>query len=141
MAHSNGNPFLKTRRGDDISGHILVAGAHATTINQHSPRDNRLMLPKKTSTKLWSDDYHVYDLEWKSDRITLKVDEEQYGDQEVPPSLFNNPVSTLNCKYVTNFTFFPVPISPSFFICSSCNTANNLRSQGRNMTSLFLVIF
>lgn len=99
------------------------------------------MLPKKTSTKLWSDDYHVYDLEWKSDRITLKVDEEQYGDQEVPPSLFNNPVSTLNCKYVTNFTFFPVPISPSFFICSSCNTANNLRSQGRNMTSLFLVIF
>ncbi|XP_012241954.1 beta-1,3-glucan-binding protein 1 [Bombus impatiens] len=91
VAHSNGNPFLKTRRGDDISGHILIAGAHATTINQHSPRDNRLMLPKKTSTKLWSDDYHVYDLEWKSDRITLKVDEEQYGDQEVPPSLFNNP--------------------------------------------------
>lgn len=65
------------------------------------------MLPKKTSTNLWSDDYHVYDLEWKSDRITLKVDEEQYGDQEVPPSLFNNPVSTLNCKYVTTFTFFP----------------------------------
>lgn len=135
MAHSNGNPFLKTRKGDDISGHILAAGAHATTINQHSPHDNRLMLPKKTSTKLWSDDYHVYDLEWKSDRITLKVDEEQYGDQVVPPSLFNNPVSTFL------FTFFPVSISPSFFICSSCNIANDLRSQGRNMTSLFLVIF
>lgn len=92
VAQSNGNPFLKLQDGSDISGHVLLGGAHATKIQPLPIEDNRLNLPKKTATDLWSDNYHVYDLKWKRGKITLMVDGEQYGEQTVP-TLHDTPVS------------------------------------------------
>lgn len=90
VAQSNGNPFLKLQDGSDMSGHVLLGGARATKI-QYPIEDNRVNLPKKTATDLWSDNYHVYDLKWKRGKITLMVDGEQYGEQIVP-TLHDTPV-------------------------------------------------
>ncbi|KOC61578.1 Beta-1,3-glucan-binding protein [Habropoda laboriosa] len=92
VAHSNGNAVLRSSEGYDLSGYVLWGGAHAINIGQSKIQDNRASLPTKTSNSLWSDDYHVYDLVWRSGRITVKVDGEQYGEQKVP-ALYDTPVS------------------------------------------------
>lgn len=92
IAHAVGNPSLRSQNGLDLSGRNLLGGAHATNMEQQFHHDNQLNLPRKTSDSLWSDDYHVYDLEWKSGRVTVKVDGEQYGEQKVP-ALYDTPVS------------------------------------------------
>ncbi|CAK9833822.1 Beta-1,3-glucan-binding protein 1 [Anthophora retusa] len=92
VAHSNGNPVLRSPEGYDLSGYVLLGGAHALNIGQNKIQDNRASLPAKISNSLWSDDYHVYDLEWRSGRITVRVDGEQYGEQKVP-ALYDTPAS------------------------------------------------
>lgn len=102
IVHSNGNSVLMSQDGNDLSGHFLLGGAHATDINSHVPHDNKLNLPKKKSETLWSDEYHVYDLEWKPNQIIVKVDGVEYGQQNVP-GLYDIPVSNnyliINDKY------------------------------------------
>ncbi|KOX70541.1 Beta-1,3-glucan-binding protein [Melipona quadrifasciata] len=105
VAQSNGNPFLKLQDGSDMSGHVLLGGAHATKI-QLPIEDNRVNLPKKTATDLWSDNYHVYDLKWKRGKITLMVDGEQYGEQTVP-ALHDTPVYINIGLVVGGHTTFP----------------------------------
>ncbi|XP_054015580.1 beta-1,3-glucan-binding protein 2-like [Hylaeus anthracinus] len=83
VAHSVGNPTLTTHNDEDISGRVLLGGAFAINLDQHLLQDNRMDLPMKTSSSLWSDDYHVYELEWKSGSVSVKVDGEQYGQQQV----------------------------------------------------------
>lgn len=92
IVHSNGNSVLISQDGNDLSGHFLLGGAHATDINSNVPQDNKLNLPKKKSETLWSDGYHVYDLEWKPNQIIVKVDGVEYGQQNVP-ALYDIPVS------------------------------------------------
>lgn len=80
------------RDGEDIGGHVLLSGVHVTNLNQNLQQDNRMHLPTKTSSSLWSNEYHVYELEWRSGHISVKVDGVQYGEQNVP-ILYDKPVS------------------------------------------------
>ncbi|XP_076173185.1 beta-1,3-glucan recognition protein 1 [Ptiloglossa arizonensis] len=91
IAHSVGNPILRMRDGEDIGGHVLLSGVHVTNLNQNLQQDNRMHLPTKTSSSLWSNEYHVYELEWRSGHISVKVDGVQYGEQNVP-ILYDKPV-------------------------------------------------
>ncbi|KAG6801368.1 gram-negative bacteria-binding protein 1-2 precursor [Apis mellifera caucasica] len=106
IVHSNGNSVLMSQDGNDLSGHFLLGGAHATDINSHVPHDNKLNLPKKKSETLWSDEYHVYDLEWKPNQIIVKVDGVEYGQQNVP-GLYDIPVYINIGLAVGGHTIFP----------------------------------
>ncbi|XP_076763456.1 beta-1,3-glucan recognition protein 1 [Xylocopa sonorina] len=106
LAYSAGNPSLRLEHsnGQDISGHILQSGAHATDVDQQ--QTNQLNLPTKFSTSLWSDNYHVYDLEWRRGKIIAKVDGELYGEQSVP-ALYETPVYLNLGVAVGGLTYFP----------------------------------
>lgn len=87
IASSAGNKELKNSDGDTISGRILSAGGLSISLNEnHVQSTNRLSLPKRMSQQLWSDDYHVFELQWKSGLIVVKVDGIQYGEQVVDAS-------------------------------------------------------
>ncbi|XP_076380461.1 beta-1,3-glucan-binding protein 1 [Megalopta genalis] len=90
IANSFGNPTLITTSGKDIGSHVLQAGAVVTTLGNGNIRDNRMDLPTKTLNVLWSEHYHVYEVEWRRERLVLKVDGQQYGEQRVP-YLFDAP--------------------------------------------------
>ncbi|EFN86539.1 beta-1,3-glucan-binding protein 2 [Harpegnathos saltator] len=84
IASSTGNEELKTSDNKDVSGHILHAGGLVTSVNdKNGPTDSHSKLPKRSSGKLWSDDYHIFEIEWKSGLIIVKVDNVQYGEQIV----------------------------------------------------------
>ncbi|XP_076645519.1 beta-1,3-glucan-binding protein 1-like isoform X2 [Halictus rubicundus] len=91
IAHSFGNPTLITEDRKDIGNHLLQAGAQVSNVDNNDLQNNRIDLPSKSSGSLWSDDYHVYELEWRHERLILKVDGEQYGEQRIPV-LFDVPV-------------------------------------------------
>ncbi|XP_017882775.1 beta-1,3-glucan-binding protein-like [Ceratina calcarata] len=104
VAHSAGNPSLSTKDGNDISGRVLMGGGHAINVKQR--QDNLYNLPRKSADSLWSDGYHLYELEWKRGRLTLKVDGEQYGEQTLP-SLFETPAYVNIGLAVGGLTVFP----------------------------------
>ncbi|XP_076282950.1 beta-1,3-glucan-binding protein 2-like [Lasioglossum baleicum] len=83
VAHSFGNPTLVTTSGKNIGGRLLRAGGHVTTLDNNDLQDNLLYLPSGISTPLWSDDYHVYEVEWGRERLVLRVDGHQYGEQRL----------------------------------------------------------
>lgn len=90
IAHSAGNPSLQTQDGQDLSGHVLRGGGFMITSSDHNKQHNLWNLSAKKSSSLWSDSYHVYDLVWEPGKVTIKVDNEQYGEQQLPTS-FNSP--------------------------------------------------
>ncbi|XP_076284209.1 beta-1,3-glucan-binding protein 1-like [Lasioglossum baleicum] len=106
IAHSFGNPTLITDDMKDISNHLLQGGAYVTNVEKNNLQDNRIDLPSKSSDTLWSDDYHVYELEWRRERLNLKVDGEQYGEQRVP-ALFDTPAYVNVGLGVAGHSFFP----------------------------------
>jgi hypothetical protein len=99
IASSPGNEELKSPDGVDINNHILCAGALVTSLNESDNSNNRLQLSKRSSRKSWSDSFHIYEIEWKSGLIVMKVDGVQYGQQNVDNS-FGKPVRTLKCDYI-----------------------------------------
>ncbi|XP_076639542.1 beta-1,3-glucan recognition protein 1 [Colletes latitarsis] len=106
IGHSFGNPMLRSHDGIDISGHVLIGGAFETNLNQIIHHNTRFNLPLRTSSKLWSEEYHVYELEWKSGIISVKVDGERYGEQSVPP-LYETPVYLNVALAVGGHVLFP----------------------------------
>lgn len=104
VAYSAGNPSLSTKDGNDISGRVLMGGGHAINVKQH--QDNLYNLPRKTSNSLWSDGYHVFELEWRRGQATLKVDGEQYAEQTLP-ALYEAPVYINIGLAVGGLTTFP----------------------------------
>ncbi|KAH0949078.1 hypothetical protein HN011_005288 [Eciton burchellii] len=86
IASSLGNEELKSPDGVDINNHILCAGALVTSLNESDNSNNRLQLSKRSSRKSWSDSFHIYEIEWKSGLIVIKVDGVQYGQQNVDNS-------------------------------------------------------
>ncbi|XP_071578190.1 uncharacterized protein [Temnothorax nylanderi] len=84
IASSVGNEELRTPEGETISGHILAAGGLTVSLNESNAQsNNRMTLPKRQSGKTWSDDFHIFEIEWKSGLIVVKVDGVQYGEQAV----------------------------------------------------------
>lgn len=71
VASSLGNPSLKTADGLEIGGIVLRGGAIRSkerTDNTYLPDGNL------TLGNYWSDLFHTYELIWKPDELTLKVD-------------------------------------------------------------------
>ncbi|XP_071566751.1 gram-negative bacteria-binding protein 1-2 [Temnothorax nylanderi] len=87
IASSVGNEELRTPEGETVSGHILAAGGLTASISESNAQsNNRMTLPKRQSGKTWSDDFHIFEIEWKSGLIVVKVDGVQYGEQAVDGS-------------------------------------------------------
>lgn len=80
-----GNEALTTSNGEDISGHILRAGALTIFVNE-SENTNLSNLPRRQSSKSWADDFHIFEIEWNSGLIVIKVDGVEYGQQVVDNS-------------------------------------------------------
>ncbi|XP_076302470.1 beta-1,3-glucan-binding protein 1-like [Lasioglossum baleicum] len=129
VAFATGNPSLVSHTGQDFSGHILLAGAHVMDINQQSMQNNLYRLPNKASDSAWSNNYHVYDLEWRSGQITIKVDGEQYGEQQVP-ALYDTPVYVNLGLGVGGHTIFP-----------DSSVSGNYKKPWRDFTSKALYLF
>ncbi|KAL6434020.1 hypothetical protein ACFW04_005876 [Cataglyphis niger] len=85
IASSVGNEILRTSEGENISNHILSAGGLTISLNE-SNAQNINQLPKRPSSKSWADDFHIFEIEWKSGLIVIKVDGVQYGEQTVDGS-------------------------------------------------------
>ncbi|EFN62569.1 Beta-1,3-glucan-binding protein [Camponotus floridanus] len=82
IASSMGNEALTTPDHKDISGHILRAGGLTSSLNE-SGSTNWSKLPKRLSSKTWADEPHIFEIEWSSGLIVVKVDEVEYGQQTV----------------------------------------------------------
>jgi len=95
IASSVGNEELRTSEGETVNGRVLIAGGLTVSLNEtNAESTNRMTLPKRQSSKLWSDDFHIFEIEWKSGLIVVKVDGVQYGEQTVDVS-FGKPVLKL----------------------------------------------
>jgi len=105
IASSVGNERLTTFDGDTVTvSGVLCAGGLFVPLNDTDAQNNRQMLSKRRSSASWSDDFHVFEIEWKSDRITVKVDKVEYGEQYVDGS-FGKPVSVLALFIICLFVF------------------------------------
>lgn len=99
-----GNPELKSAEGDELGGRILRGGfLSRTTLTTANLTTLRATdgTKYKTSNKLWSDDYHIYEMEWKPKVITVKVDGESYGEK-----WFDSPLQTpvINNFFLKKYT-------------------------------------
>lgn len=94
VASASGNPTLISQQGTDLSGYILCAGALSPVqMSQgQSPYTARTELLRRNSGILWSEDFHIYEIEWREDRILAKVDKTIYGEQKIVGNTFNQPV-------------------------------------------------
>lgn len=92
IASSVGNEELTTPEGETVNGRILAAGGLSVFANESNAQSiDRMTLPKRQSSKSWSDDFHIFEIIWKSGLIVVKVDGVQYGKQTVNAS-FGKPV-------------------------------------------------
>lgn len=87
IASSVGNEELKTPEGESINCRLLSAGGLTEFVNEGNRQStNRMTLLKRVSGAPWSDNFHTFEIEWKSGRIIAKVDGVQYGEQVVDES-------------------------------------------------------
>lgn len=87
IASSVGNENLTTSNGENVSGRILVAGGLSGSLSEsNADSTNRMALPRRVSNKLWSDDFHIFEIVWKQGVIVVKVDGVEYGEQTVDVS-------------------------------------------------------
>lgn len=101
IASSNGNAELRTPNNEIISGRVLRAGGLSVTISEGNSSDYS-SLPNRASSKLWSDDYHVFEIEWKSGLVRTKVDGVQYGEQIIDGA-FSKSVSLAEFFIIVKF--------------------------------------
>ncbi|CAD6201986.1 GSCOCT00013992001.2-RA-CDS [Cotesia congregata] len=92
VAASLGNTVIVSSGGADLSGHLLTAGKIQRNDGQGllDQRVGSLELPKRFAANYWSDEYHIYQLEWTSSKITVKVDNVEYGTMDTNPA-FDRP--------------------------------------------------
>ena len=103
VACALGNSELKSAEGEELGGRILRGGflsrTTLTTANITTLRAND-GTKYKTSGKLWADDYHLYEMEWKPDVVIVKVDGEAYGEKWFDSPLQTPVINHLSCKYL-----------------------------------------
>ncbi|RLU20957.1 hypothetical protein DMN91_007572 [Ooceraea biroi] len=116
IASSPGNEELRSPEGADINGRTLSAGALVASVNESDvSSSNRLQLPKRSSRELWSDNFHVFEIEWKSGLIVMKVDGVQYGEQNVDNS-FGKPSYLTLAVAVGGIHEFPDLVTSSGYV-------------------------
>lgn len=88
-----GNDELRTSDGENINNRLLSAGGLTASLNESNAQSiNLSKMPKRQSSKSWSDDFHIFEIEWQSGLVVVKVDRVQYGEQIMDGS-FGKPVS------------------------------------------------
>ncbi|XP_011306802.1 beta-1,3-glucan-binding protein 1 [Fopius arisanus] len=80
IAESAGNEQLQVIGGSDISGHVIYGGpiAHLTAAST-GPAERA----RRYSPEAWSDSFHTYTLEWRKNRVVVKVDDVEYGSATI----------------------------------------------------------
>ncbi|KAI4503745.1 hypothetical protein M0802_001148 [Mischocyttarus mexicanus] len=91
IASASGNSHLRSVHGTDLSGYVLNAGGLKRVETSTGPYSSRSDLLHRSTGSLWSDDYHVYEIEWRDDRILAKVDKTIFGEQRLDDTSFNQP--------------------------------------------------
>ncbi|KAI4480949.1 hypothetical protein M0804_010046 [Polistes exclamans] len=83
IASASGNPHLRSVHVTDLSGHVLSAGGLKSLPVSEGPYASRSELLHRSMNSLWSDDFHVYEIEWRDDRILAKFDNTIFGEQRI----------------------------------------------------------
>lgn len=116
-----GNEELKTPEGETINSRVLSAGGLTSFTKE--PTSNRMTMLKRLSGKSWSDDFHIFEIEWKSGTVVAKVDRVQYGEQIIDESF---------AKSVLKFYYFSFFVNRDSYhlhsFTKSCNDAKNFIS-------------
>ncbi|XP_034951400.1 beta-1,3-glucan-binding protein 1-like [Chelonus insularis] len=81
IATTSGNTVLRSSGGADLSGHVLCSGGIQRNFDTPKRPDN----PRRFATDYWFEEYHTYQLEWSQNRITVKVDNVEYGSMNGGP--------------------------------------------------------
>ncbi|KAF2893396.1 hypothetical protein ILUMI_12790 [Ignelater luminosus] len=76
IAYSRGNKLLKSEGPDDLGSHWLYSGP---VINSMEPTRSKF-LKSKHGENPFSNDFHIYKLEWIPGKMIFYVDNEVYGD-------------------------------------------------------------
>ena len=96
IASSVGNGELRTPEGENFNGRLLSAGGLTASLNGSNEQSiNLSKMPKRQSNKPWSDDFHIYEIEWRSGLVVVKVDGVQYGEQTLDGSFGKQSYLTL----------------------------------------------
>ncbi|XP_029164297.1 beta-1,3-glucan-binding protein-like [Nylanderia fulva] len=91
IASSVGNDELKTSSNENINNRLLSAGGLTASLNESNAQSiNLSKMPKRQSSKSWSDEFHIFEIEWQTGLIVVKVDGVQYGEQTMDGS-FSKP--------------------------------------------------
>lgn len=83
VANALGNSELRSSNEEDLSGHILRGGLvshtllHTIDVSTLKTNDST---KSKRSPQLWSDDFHLFEMEWRPESLISKVDGEIYGE-------------------------------------------------------------
>ncbi|XP_012259435.2 beta-1,3-glucan-binding protein-like [Athalia rosae] len=107
VASVNGNADLRDITGVNVGNRVLQAGA---VISPVGPIRSDTM-SEKSANNLWSDDYHIFEINWTPNEISVKVDGEVYGTKTNPAEphkteIFKNSVNrwhTTNAPFDTPF--------------------------------------
>lgn len=73
---ARGNEHLHLRQGKFVDGRTLLAGAVLST--EASQREDFMVTLRRSVH--FGNDFHVYGLEWSSQRLRFTVDGKDYGD-------------------------------------------------------------
>ncbi|XP_015186521.1 PREDICTED: beta-1,3-glucan-binding protein 1-like [Polistes dominula] len=90
IASASGNSNLRSVHNTDLSGHVLTAGGLKPFQTSQTPYSSRSDLLHRSTNSLWSDDFHIYEIEWRDDRILAKFDNTIFGEQKIDYT-FNQP--------------------------------------------------
>lgn len=85
VASAVGNIELRSSNQEDLSGHILRGGFLSHTVLHTTDVSNLLTndsTKSKPSNQLWSDDFHLFEMEWRPEAIISKVDGEIFGEMK-----------------------------------------------------------
>lgn len=91
IAFSFGNRVLRGPQGTSLDGRLLCGGVTECNSDTGS---RKLGVPKVYSVNMWSNGYHLYELEWKRDITVSRVDGRLYGST-VTGAPFNKPVGLI----------------------------------------------
>lgn len=94
IAFARGNEELLSSDNKDLSGRVLYAGviSDVETNNHH--------FEQTSSKEHYGNDFHIYTLTWKSNEITMEIDNVKYGTITDNLDEFNKFVSRKNKKNI-----------------------------------------
>ncbi|XP_044766423.1 beta-1,3-glucan-binding protein 1-like [Coccinella septempunctata] len=104
IAYARGNQHLYGNGGDDIGGTLLFGGPSLTFAEPERSK----YLSTSRGKKPFVEDFHVYSVVWKPDKISVYVDDLLYGETKADvASIFDEPMHVVLGVGVGGLTDFP----------------------------------